>query len=173
MILSSGIHGVGKSYFCDMALQRLGIKSYSASKLITERRKKGFSADKLVPDIDDNQPLLIEAIHNLRQAENEFILDGHFCLLNESGEITRIPQNTYTALSPDMIVLLTEKPEVIADRRFQRDGIQQNIEEISAFQNAEHQYAREVSAFLYIPLIVSEGATDLERIIRLIKTGGQ
>lgn len=173
MIFLSGIHGVGKSYFCDIALQQLGIKSYSASKLITERRKKGFSADKFVPDIDDNQPLLIEAIHILRQEESEFILDGHFCLLNEIGEITRIPQDTYTSLSPDIIVLLTEKPEIIADRRFKRDGIQQNIEEISAFQNAEHQYASEVSALLHIPLIVSGGAADLERVMRLIKTGGQ
>ncbi len=173
MIFLSGIHGVGKSYFCDMALQQLGIKSYSASKLITERRKKGFSADKFVPDINDNQPMLIEAIHTLRQEGNEFILDGHFCLLNEVDEITRIPQDTYISLNPDMIVLLTEKPEVIADRRLQRDGIQQNINEISAFQNAERQYASEVSALLHIPLIVSEGSADLERVMGLIKTGGQ
>lgn len=173
MIFLSGIHGVGKSYFCSMALQQLGIKSYSASKLITEQRKKGFSSDKFVPDIDDNQPLLIGAIHTLRQESNEFILDGHFCLLNEVGKITRIPQDTYTSLNPDMIVLLTEKPEIIANRRFQRDGIQQNIGEISAFQNAERQYAHEISSLLHIPLIVSEGTADLKRIMELIRTGGK
>lgn len=156
-----------------MITQYLGIKSYSASMLISERRKKGFTTDKFVPDIDNNQILLIDAISSLREGEKEFILDGHFCLLNESGEITRIPRDTYTSINPDMIVLLTEKPIIIAERRLQRDGIQLETDNISAFQDAERQYASEISTLLHIPLIVSEGAADLERVMELIRTGGK
>lgn len=172
MVFLSGVHGVGKSYFCNLVLEQLGIKSYSASALITARRNKGFSADKLVPDIDENQLLLIEAISELRSQGREFILDGHFCLLNEVGEITRIPSDTYTSLCPDAIILLTEKPEIIVERRLQRDGVRQDVVEIETFQEAENQYAEEISTLLRIPLVVSKGPEDLERIIEFIRTGG-
>lgn len=172
MIFLSGIHGVGKSHFCDIANKRFGIMSYSASELIAAKRNKGFRANKLVSNIDDNQVLLLDAINDLRQDGNEFILDGHFCLLNECGEITRIPQDTYTSLHPDAIILLTEKPQIIANRRFQRDGVRQDIVEIITFQKAEQQYAGEISSLLRIPLIVSSGSDDLERVFNLIGTGG-
>lgn len=173
MILVSGIHGVGKSFFCDCIKEQLNINHYSASQLIIARRNKGFSGDKHVPDIDDNQPLLIESIKELRQKEGEFILDGHFCLLDASGRVTRIPSETYTALNPDRIILLTERPEIISERRKIRDGIQQDLKEITAFQNEEKAYATEVSDQLKIPLIVSNGADDIQRVIEWLKTGGQ
>lgn len=42
MIFVSGIHGAGKTYFCNIIKEKLGIKNYSASQLIAERRKKIF-----------------------------------------------------------------------------------------------------------------------------------
>ena len=58
MIFISGIHGVGKSYFCDKVKAELGIDTFSASKLISERKNTGFSSNKLIPDIDENQQYL-------------------------------------------------------------------------------------------------------------------
>ena len=92
--------------------------------------------------------------------------------MNEHGEITRIPQDTYTSLKPTRIILLTEKPEIIAQRRLDRDGTAQDIEPITAFQNEEHQYAKEISSLLDAPLIVSKGAADLNRILEFIREGG-
>ncbi len=60
--------------------------------------RKGFLVDKFVSGIDDNQAILLDAINKLQQADEEFILDGHFCLLNEDGVITRIPMERYTLL---------------------------------------------------------------------------
>lgn len=172
IIFVSGIHGVGKTYFCNMINEKLGIKNYSASQIIAGRRKKGFSADKFVSDIDDNQVLLLDAINELQQANKEFILDGHFCLLNEDGAITRIPMETYTLLKPDTMILLLESPKIIAERRLQRDGIQQDECTITDFQEAEKVYATEIAKQLNIPLEISRGASDLGRIIEVIKTGG-
>ncbi len=172
MIFVSGIHGVGKTYFCNIIKEKLGIKNYSASQLIAERRKKVFSADKYVSDIDDNQLLLLDAVNELRQAGGEFILDGHFCLLNEEGVITRIPMETYIMIKPDTMVLLLENPKIIAERRFQRDGIRQEECAIIDFQEAEKVYATEIAEQLNIPLEVSRGAPDLERILEILKTGG-
>ncbi|MCM1493660.1 MAG: ATP-binding protein [Muribaculaceae bacterium] len=172
MIFVSGIHGVGKTYFCNMIKEKLGIKNYSASQLIAGRRGKSFSADKFVSEIDDNQVLLLDAINELRQADEEFILDGHFCLLNKNGVITRIPMETYILLKPDTMILLLENSKIIAERRLQRDGIQQDERIIADFQDAEKVYAVEIAKQLNIPLEISGGASDLERIVEIIKTGG-
>lgn len=168
MIFVSGVHGVGKTYFCNTVREKLGIKSYTASQLIEAKKNKSFSADKRVSDVDINQVLLLEAIEELRQSEKEFILDGHFCLLNAEGEISRIPKNTYSSLKPSSIILLTEKPEIIAERRYLRDGIQQDQAEIKAFQDAEKDYAIEIAVYLDIPIEISNGTYDIERVIQFI-----
>lgn len=168
MIFVSGVHGVGKTYFCNTVREKLGIKSYTASQLIEVKKNKSFSTDKRVSDVDINQILLLEAIEELRQSEKEFILDGHFCLLNAEGEISRIPKNTYLSLKPSSIILLTEKPEIIAERRYLRDGIQQDLSEIKAFQDAEKNYAIEIAAYLDIPIEISNGTYDIERVIQFI-----
>lgn len=169
IIFVSGIHGVGKTYLCNIIEKELGIKNYSASQLIAERREKGFSPDKFVSDIDDNQVLLLNAINELRQVGQEFILDGHFCLLNEKGVVTRIPMETYTLLKPDTMILLLENPKIIVERRFQRDGIRQDECAINEFQCAEKAYATEIAEKLNIPLEVSNGASDFGRIVKVLK----
>lgn len=170
MIFISGVHGVGKSYFCHMVKDATGIESYSASTLISQKKLSGFSADKLIPDIDDNQKYLLQAVNELKAVGQNFILDGHFCLLNASGIITRIPFDTFTALSPDTIILLTEKPEIIAARRKERDGIDASIHNIEDFQREECAYAKEVAAVIGANLYISSGADDIERTIEYIKS---
>lgn len=171
MIFVSGIHGVGKTYFCNIIKERLNLQSYTASHLIAARRKEGFSENKFVSNIDDNQNLLVAAIKELRKAEKEFILDGHFCLLNESGEITRIPLETYMLLKPNAIILLTEKPEIIAARRLQRDNVFQDVSEITVFQEEEERYAKEIAEQLNISLVVSHGMDDFDKIVDYVKGG--
>ncbi len=100
MIFISGIHGVGKSYFCDKVKAELGIDTFSASKLISERKHAGFSSNKLIPDIDENQQYLLLAVSELNAVNTDYLLDGHLCLLNAEGKVTRIPSETFTALKP-------------------------------------------------------------------------
>ena len=170
MIFISGVHGVGKSYFCDMVKKSTGIESYSASTLITNKKHTGFAKDKLIPDIDDNQQYLLQAIDELRSSGHNFILDGHFCLLNTSGEITRIPIDTFKSLNPDAIILLTEAPSVIAARRKERDGVNTSIQNIEEFQQEEYVYAKEVTAEINAKLFVSSGSKDLAQAIEFIKS---
>lgn len=170
MIFISGVHGVGKSYFCNLVKKSTGIACYSASSLIKERKKQGFPADKRVADIDDNQLYLLAAVDDLKANIDEFLLDGHFCLLNTEGIITRIPLNTFTTLKPDSIILLTECPDVIAKRRKERDGVEHNEFDISVFQNEEIKYAKEVANILQVPLKISTGSNDINNTIEFIRT---
>ena len=172
MIFVSGIHGVGKTFFCNCVKEQLGIDTYSASRLIMEKRNIGFSADKIVSGIDENQLLLLEAVDELRATGNEFILDGHFCLLSADGLISRISMDTYISLKPDLIILLTEEPVIIVARRLQRDGIVVEEADVDSFQKEEIIYADEVARELGIQLIVSLGSSDLDGIIQKIREGG-
>jgi len=170
MIFISGVHGVGKSYFCDMVKQTIDMNAYSASTLITEKKKSGFSSDKLIPDIDDNQQYLLEAVDELRISEGNFILDGHFCLLNAEGKVQRIVYDTFITLKPEAILLLTEEPEIIAERRRSRDNRKVSLESIKEFQDSEIAYAKEVAVAIDAKLFISKGSSDLEKAIEFIKS---
>ena len=171
MVFVSGVHGVGKSYFCGILKERLNISSHTASFLISERKKARFSTDKHVADIDVNQLYLLEAVKELKDRNEEFLLDGHFCLLDQTGKITRVPLETFIRLSPDAIVLLIETPAIIAKRRKERDGVEHSIVDIKAFQDEELKYAQEVAELLHIPLKVSSGSSDIESTIEFIRDG--
>lgn len=90
MIFISGIHGVGKTFFCNLVKKETGIETYSASALITQKKHAGFSKDKLISDIGSNQHYLLQAVDELKSSGHNFILDGHFCLLDTYGVISRI-----------------------------------------------------------------------------------
>ncbi len=145
MVFISGIHGVGKTYFCNIIKEKIGIPTYSASDLISKIRNTSFDKNKIVPDINENQKFLIMAVSKLRASEKPFVLDGHFCLLNKLNEIQRIPYKLFLDLKPETIVLLTEKPEIIVERRKKRDNLNISIESIDCFQEAEATYAEEVA----------------------------
>lgn len=170
MIFISGVHGVGKSYFCNLVKKATGIETYSASTLIAGKKQSGFAKDKLIPDIDDNQQYLLLAVNEIKATVKNFILDGHFCLLNASGEVQRIAYSTFTMLKPDTIILLTEKPEVIVSRRIERDNIEITTQSIENFQQEEKVYATEVASTIGTKFFISEGADDLSNAIDFIKT---
>ncbi|MDD2958954.1 MAG: hypothetical protein PHE06_07975 [Lachnospiraceae bacterium] len=66
-------------------------------------------------------------------------------------------------------MLLTEKPEIIAERRVNRDSVQIDTEVIRRFQEEEMIYAKEMSDKIGIPLCISKGSEDMESTINFIK----
>lgn len=82
-----------------------------------------FSQNKLIPDIEDNQPYLLQAVAERKATGQNFILDGYFCLLDGTGKVQRISRDTFATLMPKSIILLTEKPRIIAARRRIRDKV--------------------------------------------------
>lgn len=169
MIFLSGVHGVGKTYFCEQIKRKIDIETYTASELISAEKEECFSSDKYNKDIDDNQQHLLNAVRKLDSKESKHLLDGHFCLLNENGQTARINSDTFTILKPEAIILLTETSEVIAERRKARDNINCNVDEITEFQNEEIAYAKEIANILSVKLIISHGVDDLNAIIDFIR----
>lgn len=170
MIFISGVHGVGKTFFCNKIKTDLGIDCYSSSSLIANQKKQEFSSDKRVDGINENQLFLLQAVKELRDKGKEFLLDGHFCLLNGEGKITRIPVDTFFALAPNSIVLLTENPDIISKRRQERDNIACSAETIKVFQEEEIKYANEISETLKIPIMIASGSKDIDLIEKFISS---
>lgn len=149
MIFVGGIHGVGKSYFCDRLTNKIGLQAYSASKLIAEFKNEQFKSDKLIADIGGNQNYLLDAVNRI--SEKEYILDGHFCLLNSAGEVERIPLDTYKQLHIKAIMVIYDDVSKIVARLNARDGIKHNVATFEIFQNEELSYAKEVAELLCVP----------------------
>jgi|LSQX01.1.fsa_nt_gb adenylate kinase len=170
MIFVGGIHGVGKSYFCEIVKGRLGVNVYTASEIISTSKKQLFNKDKLISDIDNNQNYLLTAVEGLNKSEEFYLLDGHLCLLNGQGAVQRISQETFISLNPSGILLLTDKPAIIAERRWLRDGINFDIMQIDCFQKEEVNYAEEISRIMDIPMFISKGSEDIEGAIGFISS---
>ena len=172
MIFISGIHGVGKTYFCNQVEEQIGIKSFTASELIKKYSHKDYSNTKSLSDIDidQNQTVLLNAVNMIKSKYEHFLLDGHLCLIDISGNITRISLDTFIKLNPAIIIVLTEDAQVISHRRYKRDKIKQPISLINSFQNEEILYGKEIADLLNIPLYISYGSNDINNIIEIIKT---
>jgi len=164
IVFIAGIHGVGKTTLCDYLSTELSLKYYSASNLIRDYGRIKFPKSKHIVDISGNQDVLIRAINEFLEPDKMSILDGHFCLLDENGDITRIPSTTYKQMKPQAIICLYEDVDVICERLKSRDRYSHDSGLLSTFQGAEISYAREISDSLGVPIFVGKPGEDREKI---------
>lgn len=153
MIFVGGIHGVGKTTFCNMIFDKYHLVSYSASRLISDAKKQEFGRSKRISDVDTNQDLLVDALEDIRFGDQWFLLDGHFCLIDKAGRIIRVPENTFQQLAPKAIIVLTNAIESIQSRLLGRDNLDYAEEFLKEFQDEELLYAEEVSKMLRVPYL--------------------
>lgn len=106
----------------------------------------------------------MSAIDELLELNAVSILDGHFCLLDKAGDITKIPRSTYKEIFPQAIVALYENADIICERLKSRDGHNHDAGLLNAFQEEEITYAKEVAYDLNIPFISGKSGRDKEDI---------
>ena len=171
LIFIGGIHGVGKSYFCEQITNQTGLIAYSASKLITELKHEQFKSDKLIADIGDNQNYLLAAVRKI--SDKEYLLDGHFCLLNSTAEVERVPLDTFKQLPINAIMVIYDDVSKVLERLNTRDGINHSKVIFEKFQNEELSYAKDVAKMLCVPFASIKSENDIVDIIILINTWTQ
>lgn len=169
MIILGGVHGVGKSYFCKMLEQQIRITTYSASTLIADQKNSELTKNKFTKNISENQQHLITAIEAIKQRNTRFLLDAHFCLLDNNGAIVKIPQDVFRQLKPQAILVLTEDPQIIAERRKARDDILLEAREIETHQKEECAHSLTVANALDIPHRVYRGKEGYANAITFIE----
>ena len=149
IIFVGGVHGVGKSTFASMIKSKYSqIESLSCSDII----KWENPTHKKVQNVGKTQNTLLRNLPYFIDQDKNYILDGHFCLLTEHGDIERVPIEVFETMSPSMIVVLKEEPNVICQRLIQRDSHNYSLELITEFQEKEIRYAKEVADTLGVPL---------------------
>lgn len=164
LVFIGGVHGVGKSTTCKSICALTGYEYLSASELI-KWSEISTQHNKLVKDINDTQDRLTTALGNHVNASSYYILDGHYCLLNNEGVVTSIPFNTFVKISPIGLGIVVDDIVKIKNRLEERDKRHYDIKTLEKMQKNELDYATFVSTRLQLRLhIISHG--ELENIIK-------
>lgn len=153
VIFVAGIHAVGKTTACEKASRSLKMPSYTASGLIRTEKESAISeVGKSVADILGNQELLIRGVKKVfKQSIGKIILDGHFTLLKTDGTVEAIPEEVFSALELDAIVVFYDEPISIAERLAKRDSTNADPIDIEDHQCREMDSAHSIADKLNIP----------------------
>jgi adenylate kinase len=151
IVFLGGVHGVGKSTICKSICALAGFDYLSASELI-KWLEISTQHNKLVKDINDTQDRLITALANHAGASSYYILDGHYCLLNNEGVVTNVPLDTFVKISPIGLGIVVDDPLKIKKRLEERDKHHYDIKHLEIMQENELDYAAYVANHLGLSL---------------------
>jgi adenylate kinase len=154
IIFIGGIHGVGKTTFRKALGAHLEIKHFSASELIQRSRQENPSTTKRVEDINENQDLFPSALFRYTSSGHWNVIDGHFCLLDKDGNVTKIPAATFKKMSPSAILTIFDDVEKIRQRLQARDKSYYEPDLIRLFQDKEIEYSKYIAEQLSIPHLI-------------------
>lgn len=178
IILFSGAHGVGKSFFIKEKLKDSvdDIVCVSASELIRQYQNAEDAGYKKVKNVEVNQGILLKALKPLEELidKNIFLLDGHLCIINSNSGIERVSESFILGAQIIGIILLQEEISIIEQRQRERDGINLSAEMIREIQHEEKLFAEFLFQKYQIPfeIIASECSCDkFLRIINAMKEG--
>lgn len=170
VVLVAGGHGVGKGTLCERLADRTGAAHLIASELI--RSAKRLAKTKYAPDIEDNQKLLIDEFHRSSRSHTKILLDGHFCLLNQSGGLHLLPIEMFRSLEIDRIILVRCDPLVAYERLSARDGSNNVLdqEQIRSLQEAETIQAEKCATELSMPIISVDTTRpfEIDRVVEFV-----
>lgn len=169
IIFVGGIHGVGKTTLCENVSNELSIEHLSSSNLISKLDFERINKDKRVWDIKDNQNILLEAIKLFLEEDKDYLLDGHFCLIDSDNYIREIPETVFEALGILAIIILTNNENIILERLKLRDDNDYSLEFIQVFQEKEIAYGKYVANKIKVPIKVIDISKEEVDIASSIK----
>jgi len=97
---------------------------------------------------------LVAAIAALPPPNAPLLLDGHFCVLDQTEQICALPIEIFRLLSPVAALLLRDDVRRIQERLFTRDQKDYSAELLQRLQEAEIVHANVVCSTLQIPMRV-------------------
>lgn len=149
-----GIHGVGKSTICNDLCARLDIEYLSASQVLNWAEINTDAKNKKVNNILLTQDRLINGLCSTVKKEKHYLLDGHYCLFDRDGKVTKIPYETFKAINPVSLHLIIGNIETIKSRIEARDKRTYEYEMLKDMQDQEIAYAKELSEKLKVNLSI-------------------
>ncbi len=147
-----GIHGVGKSTVCQDICHQLKMKHLSASELLKWKDINDDELNKKVKDAHLTQNRLILGLKETVHKENSYLLDGHYCLLNQENEIVKISLDTFREINPFSLNIILGEISLIRKRLESRDNKIYEYDLLERLQNEELLHAKNLSKTLGITL---------------------
>lgn len=145
-----GIHGVGKGTICKEIVKDCDVKHITASELLKWNEISSLE-NKKVANIQNTQDRLLKAIIAL--PSQNYLLDGHFCLLNKHSIPEKVPIETFLNINPKIISVVTLDVNTIHERLMQRDTNKYDKHILESMQKIEVAYAIEIAQKLDIPFV--------------------
>uniref|UniRef100_UPI00404927AB AAA family ATPase n=2 Tax=Flavobacterium sp. TaxID=239 RepID=UPI00404927AB len=161
IIFVGGIHGVGKSKICQEICTELNLEYLSASNVLKWQEINDQSNCKVVKNINNNQKRLLDGLKNILTNEKDYVLEGHYCLLNSENKIENISSNTFQKIKPKALFIILGELKEIKRRLIERDDKDYEIEFLDRFQNKELARAKNLSETLNIPLYICKNVNYL------------
>ncbi len=167
IIFIGGIHGVGKGTICKEIASISNLIHITASQVLNWNEISS-SENKLVHNIFSTQEKLIIGLKNLIEKDKQYLLDGHFCLLNSKGVPSKIDEKTFDYINPKIISIVTDDVEKIAKRLEIRDNKKYDIVVLNEMQEMEISYAKHLAEKYSVPYIEIKNSnyTSLLNIIK-------
>jgi len=147
-----GIHGIGKSTICRHICSELNLEYLSASELLKWKDINEDANNKKVKDIPETQNRLILGLINSVQKDTNYLLDGHYSLLNSDNEVVNIPLDTFEKINPISLNLILGDITEIKKRLEMRDNKPYDYCLLERLQSEELTYAKQLSKKLGITL---------------------
>jgi len=151
IIFIGGIHGVGKGTFCNEISKKFKLNHLTASEVLKWNEISDLKS-KVVKDITSTQERLLNNLDKIIKVEGNYVLDGHFTLLDSKGTPQKIEDETFIRINPISIILLTCDARTILSRLKNRDNFEYDLEIIQSMQEMEVEHANHISNKLRIPL---------------------
>jgi adenylate kinase len=167
-----GIHGVGKSTICKKICADLMIQYLSASEVLKWAELNNDPINKKVGNIFSTQERLINGLDRIIDKDEKYLLDGHYCLLDETNNITRIPFETFEIINPVSLHIIIGEISEIQSRLQLRDNNLYDYNLLDMMQKMEVEYASELSNKLNVNLSVGQEddvVTIKEALYRITK----
>lgn len=147
-----GIHGVGKSTICKELCAKLNLQYLSASEVLKWKDINEDIKNKKVIDIPHTQDLLVNGLMHIVREDQNYLLDGHYCLLNKEGVVNEIPFETFKRINPVSLSLIIGDIQEIKGRLELRDSRSYDSDLLNGMQSSEIDYAKLLSQRLNVPL---------------------
>lgn len=169
IIFIGGVHGVGKGYICSEIASSLPITHLTASEVLNWTDTTSQD-NKLVTNIEDTQARLINNLSAIVKDGANYLLDGHYVLLNQHRQPEKVPFDTFKSINPSKIIVVFEEVHILRERLQGRDGKEYDETGLKQFQDLEIAYAEEISQKLNVPLYkIKSTDFDLEKIKHFIQ----
>lgn len=168
-IFVAGVHGAGKTTLTQkLRAKGLPIISKSISDLIRQAGKEIEATNKKTEDIKNNQELWKKELKKMDVGNKILLLDGHFSLLNEEGNVVPLGAETFEGTHMKKIILVSPPVDTVLSRLELRDNHTLDKKRMIKFMTIEKELAQKCSLEKEIPLLIVSNDGMIDNVIDFI-----